>query len=163
MGRIWATGWESVDKILEGHDALFLPRRQALVHSIPWHLFPTSLPLSVSWQYFQSTVCRLDLEFALGWERWCLALGLLPPILHQLYSCYPAQWPLLRREPFLGTLEHLVSNRTLWHIYANTCLEEKKAKVAPLPPPQIKQTEGKSLNKGNHVLSGIKIGCRVHF
>lgn len=57
----------------------------------------------------------------LGWVRLgeCLALGLLPPVLHQL--CHATQpcglcWKGYPR----GTSEHLVSDMTLWHIYTNT-------------------------------------------
>lgn len=59
-----------------------------------------------------------------------------------------------------GTSEHLVSGMTLTYLYQHVCLEEKKDKVGL---PQIRQTQSKGLNKENHVLSGTKIGYRVHF
>lgn len=99
-------GGESVEKMWEGHALLcFFPGGK--------HLFSASLGtcsllhylgLWDCHSYSQRAVCRLELDFGLGGKRWCLALQLLSPILHQLYSYSPAQWPLLGKEPLLGDL-----------------------------------------------------------
>lgn len=157
-------GGESVDKIWEGHALLcFFPGGK--------HLFSASLGtcsllhylgLWDCHSYSQRAICRLELDFGLGWKRWWLAPELLSPILTaSALFILPSPVTAAGERAIAGGPQSIWSLVWHWHIYANTCaLRRRKIKSGS---PKIRQTQSKGLNKENHVLSGAKIGYRVHF